>query len=652
MEKIEIMEITFKNLSQMLLKCDVVSFDIFDTLLSRKIGAPVDVFELVRSKLLMDDITLIHHDVMMNYPHLRRQSEQEARTRRIAQLLTEGEITLDEIYAVFQEKTAIDVITLEALKQAELEVEALVLYAPKDGKIVYDTVQQQGKKIVAISDMYLPTEYLHSILSKNGYDIPLEMIFVSAEHRASKHTRQLYKIVENKLTIAPSKWLHIGDNLTADIKNAQTHGIKTLYAHWSSVENIHIPSIDGVNDYGVASIVDFLGTKQAQEFFPSEAWSSIGYKTFGPLLFGFMVWLTSQLKANGIQQALFMARDAQLLKTLYDRFFKNDDITTTYVYGSRQSLYPLSVTDWPMHRIWHLFNGKTKRSVREVLSMLGLDADLHLTDIHQVGFSSADDLICDENRQNMFNLINRFYFPIMQASAKQRSSLNSYFLDIIHDYQKIAVIDIGWNGNIQAAFSRSVVEVWSEKTIQGFYLGLFDNATPNIGPYSNMKGWVTSFANRDEVFHELTGNGAVEILEFVLTANHGSTLRYENIDGVVKPVLENLGSEITYNQNAMNLQSGIIQYFEDHRYLLKNFPLESLMSHEWMKPFLQLVQNPTKSEAEMFGNLTHSDAPGRNSSRLSLAPNVSSHAAKTKNAEYQEALSKAYWKTGFIVRNN
>lgn len=69
--------------------------------------------------------------------------------------------------------------------------------------------------------------------------------------------------------------------------------------------------------------------------------------------------------------------------------------------------------------------------------------------------------------------------------------------------------------------------------------------------------------------------------------------------------------------------------------MLDNFSLESLLSHEWIKPFMRLLKEPTKQEAEMFGNLTHSDTAGENSIRHYLSPKVSENDIKTKSTIYQ-----------------
>ena len=62
-----------------LTQVDIVSFDIFDTLLHRLTFAPMDVFDAVRSSFLTEELALFHPKLIDNFPHLRRLSEHNAR---------------------------------------------------------------------------------------------------------------------------------------------------------------------------------------------------------------------------------------------------------------------------------------------------------------------------------------------------------------------------------------------------------------------------------------------------------------------------------------------------------------------------------------------------------------------------------------------
>lgn len=84
------------NFAKGLMPYDVISFDVFDTLLFRPFSNPSDLFMLVGEKL---DI--------MNFTEIRIQAEEEAR-RKNQLLRGNREVTLKEIYELVAQETGID----------------------------------------------------------------------------------------------------------------------------------------------------------------------------------------------------------------------------------------------------------------------------------------------------------------------------------------------------------------------------------------------------------------------------------------------------------------------------------------------------------------------------------------------------------------
>ena len=79
---------------------------------------------------------------------------------------------------------------------------------------MYDNIDSD---FIFISDMYLPSAVIKSMLEKCGYNNP--QVFVSCEHRFLKGDGRLFKRVEEILGRKIDK--HIGDNYNADILGAK-----------------------------------------------------------------------------------------------------------------------------------------------------------------------------------------------------------------------------------------------------------------------------------------------------------------------------------------------------------------------------------------------------------------------------------------------
>lgn len=85
------------------------------------------------------------------------------------------------------------------------------------------------KRVVITSDMYLPKTAIEDILHKCGYN-EYERLFLSSDVKAGKWSGHLFDYLLTELNVSPKAVLHIGDNLSADVKMAQ----KKAYSQFTS----------------------------------------------------------------------------------------------------------------------------------------------------------------------------------------------------------------------------------------------------------------------------------------------------------------------------------------------------------------------------------------------------------------------------------
>ena len=201
---------------------DVVSFDVFDTLVSRAIEAPTDVFRVVRAKLLSTSCALFFPTAIDSLPDLRVQAERLARIE-VERCTGSDEVTLDDIYTNFARISGVNGETLALLRRTELETEMELAYANPDGAALLDGARAAGKRILLCSDMYLPTPTIRAILQSCGYG-ENDPLFVSGELGVSKHRGTMFGYISQAIGVAPGRILHIGDNLHGDVVMAQSAG--------------------------------------------------------------------------------------------------------------------------------------------------------------------------------------------------------------------------------------------------------------------------------------------------------------------------------------------------------------------------------------------------------------------------------------------
>lgn len=183
---------------------DIISFDIFDTLLLRPYAHPTDLFEHLGR--------LNHID---GYKETRIQAEKDARNKHYEK----EDITIDDIYEEMP-------IELKMLKNKEMALELKVLQSNKEMLNVYNYALNKHKKIIITSDMYLPKSFLEKALKKNGYN-NYKKLYVSSDIQRGKG-KTLFNYIINDLNESPKNILHIGDNLLTDYKKPRSMGISAI----------------------------------------------------------------------------------------------------------------------------------------------------------------------------------------------------------------------------------------------------------------------------------------------------------------------------------------------------------------------------------------------------------------------------------------
>lgn len=633
----------------------VISFDIFDTLVGRKIYRPKDLFSLMQSKLCNDNFFLSYPQLIDNFAELRINSEIAAREKKVINSGGEPEILITDIYTEMVSKCDDDISKiLNHLIELEIASEKSVLYKCPEADSFFKKAKESDAKILIISDMYFPSNILKQLLEHCGYDTNDVIIFSSGEEGVSKHSGELYNLIKNKLNVDYPSWLHFGDNNHSDIHNAHKKKIKTFHANWSNYNpdrSYHWTAKDVIAE----SIYKSLQLKQSSKFYNNNSFSELGFKVFGPLLLGYISWMASQLKQQKVEKALFLARDAHLIHKLYQKYFSSQLIKSEYIFLSRKSSYMMGMTDWPMHRIWHLFGGKNRKSIKKILAVIGIDSEQYLDDIHNVGFPGSDYVPNHNENHKIHWLINKLFQQILLKNTKVREEYSEYFKLACGDCKNIALIDVGWMGNIQAVFARSLGKLWAEKNIRGFYLATFDAAKDNYSLYNPMFGWLTNYGHPIDKQAEIL-SGGVELIEFALADNTGSTIGYmKDHDELIIPIRDEVSeSENDYLKKSTLLQNGIESFFEYVSPLLKNYSVESFNSVVFSEPFFNLVNNPNHNELSTLAFLTHAEAAGSNEERIPFVQKVPFKARILRNDSYEKGFEDSYWKEGFrrINRRN
>ena len=190
---------------------DVISFDIFDTLLFRKVPRPTDVFSLVEKSMGIP-----------KFAQARIQAEHAAR-QKMQHLFSTTEVQLQDFYT---ELMPLYGARCTELQRKEIQTEFECCYANPVMAALVRKLQDMGKTIIAVSDMYLPQKLIVQLLENCGFT-QFDQVYVSCEYRVGKADGRLFQIVCKQ---HPNKSIvHIGDNFRSDVIGAKRGKITGLH---------------------------------------------------------------------------------------------------------------------------------------------------------------------------------------------------------------------------------------------------------------------------------------------------------------------------------------------------------------------------------------------------------------------------------------
>lgn len=311
-------DVSEETLRNEIKKHDVISFDIFDTLIMRKTLLPTDVFEIVGQKAAQEGI------VIENFKGLRMMAERES---------VVNHANIYDIYFVFQKLTGISDQHRIRLIEIEVEIEEQVLIPRVKMIELFQFAVNLDKKVCIISDMYLPEKIVGGILEKLGIE-GYRKLFVSCDYCCSKGSG-IYDVVKRQVT--GKNYLHIGDNPIADGECAKNSGYDTFIIK-KAIDMLDLSSYSQLRQITrTINERSMLGLYIANIFndpftlYHSHGKAAVedcykfGYLFIAPLVAKFMIWLIEEIETRKFDDILFSARDGYLIFQLYKnmKVYKN-----------------------------------------------------------------------------------------------------------------------------------------------------------------------------------------------------------------------------------------------------------------------------------------------------------------------------------------
>lgn len=616
------------ELSAQIIKHEVISFDIFDTLLYRPFQSPSDLFDL-----MSEEVRTITGIESFAFKTERQRAEREA--FRIAIDRGDGEVRLAEIYEALQLQIGVGDDVRDQIMTLEMSLEKDLLYPRMSGYKAYQEAISLSKRIVIVSDMYLPRDFLASVLQKNGYE-GYEDLFVSSDYRAKKHSGVLFEHLIAKLGINPNKILHVGDNLYADVKRAKEKGIKPFHLVKASEvftgnDSYRVPwSRDGSRhalDWRM--VLAILGNRMHDNpyiphrkgtLFSGDSWK-LGYYGFGPLLLGFAKWLLEQAMRDGVDRLYFLSRDGRIMKEAYDLLAPLYDRAPSshYMLCSRRAVNLAKVSTLASaidllhvdfahrttlgHLLTHRFGASQQDIDLDVLKAHGYAWETPLT---------SDDL------PRLRALIQDVIKSLLDIAANERSNYLDYLETTgIYADGSTAVVDIGYAGTMQESL---YVLSGNTKRLGGYYLMTFRQALKRVDQRDlPIKGYLANFVDRHDTHHPFCRH--VPLYETLFSSTDTSFLRMaRDWNRDLMPVfMDRSVLEQGRVKLVRKVHNGALDFIKDATRILgpSMRPLD-IEPNKSIRLLDCLFNNPHPRDAEMFSGVMFEDAYGGRQHKLIL----------------------------------
>lgn len=552
------------------IKC--VSFDIFDTLITRPFYEPLDMFRIMDK----DYRELTHNDVGINFSKIRVISENICRENKRKTDPECQEVTLDEIYDTIHTQYEISKDVLEKLKKKECEYEIRFCKRRDTIHELYELALDMGKKVIFTSDMYLPEDVIVKILKENGYT-EYTKLYLSSTVKKIKWTGDLYRHVFKDMGLEPGEMIHMGDNFESDYKRAKELGMNSIHipktidvmTKTNYTNNLAQPLIKSLPFWrDNAESIRFMGIRCMMAVVANKLFDNpfktfdhrtdfnsdpylIGYYVLGMYVYGVTKWILDETN-DRYDKVSFMARDGYLILESYKimKELYSNPATEEYLYVSRKALIPVMIVDkldfYKLSEIIEIQTHSPKNVIKYVKNILDIDEEKleKLCKEQNISYTKKFQNNEEFNRYIKI-LVDNFYDEARHK--EKREKLKEYFNKIMGD--KPATFDVGYSGRPEFYLTHLC-----GKSIDTLFLNINRDDALEYSKVGNFK-LKTYF----EAKPTATGN-AYELLFSKLAP---SCIGYNITEKGVEPVFEKYENSYQVEQMVGIMQKAAIEFVSD-----------------------------------------------------------------------------------------
>ncbi len=459
--------------------CETVSFDLFDTLFVRRVHDP----DLLKRSVADFVATLARKRGL----HISAGKVQFIRdTFEIAQRKETGQKFDDHeaCYPVYMGQMLAEIFGEQVNEQLlakvtafELAVESSML-VPRQMLVEWlKELHDQGKKILILSDIYLPASCLETLVERGGFADSVDHVISSADTFLAKASGKGFPLVQERFDLTPEKWLHIGDNPVSDGLRPAEFGLRALVLR-DGREKMRKSIIRRYWNYGQGRTF-FRGRTVHQAMLPMEGENIPrhplyveGYNFLAPVIGTFLLNLAEESQRLSVEHIYFLSREGWMFESFWKKMLPHlpqADVlpSESYLYVSRMALAGAACAYQGLtpDNAAIAFLPSGNRDFRDICRIFKLNGEALLPHLqrHNLQLETALSPQYPETTvKNCIHFTELLEDDLFQAEVQsQTRPYNDALMQYLEQEgmfkrKEVAIVDVGWLGTIQRFLNEAV----------------------------------------------------------------------------------------------------------------------------------------------------------------------------------------------------
>lgn len=542
----------------------VVAFDVFDTVLVRSVCNPRVIFQFVGSEASALNLIEMTPE---QFIQVRVSAE-----RRVLRRERSEETTLYEIYDELAGACGLSKDQEDRIRELELAIEAQSVSPAPGIRECILLLRQRGKRVIFVSDMYLPTSYIERLLTIAGIPVVPGSCYVSSESAKTKRTGRLFEEVLRRERVRPNELLHCGNDQLADGRIPRRLGVRIFPltaanpTRYERVMDEHSSSTGGLSSL-LAGAARLTRLSPAISGGIDRVLDRCVCGVVAPVLIAYVWWLLASARKLSLDRLYFVSRDGQILYRIAQILLAQSpvpNLSVHYLFGGRQAWHLAGTPEvlGPAEYDWMLDN-LSETTVRQLLARVGIEIDevrsaLDCADLAELGF---DRPLGTERRRMAKVILESLEVAklIRERSTSRRGLLRRYLIQngFGRGY-RAGVVDIGWTGRMQRSFANVLSQIGDEKPVW-FYFGM-NNA--NIQGVQMAYAWNATpspSGGSVEPGLKLRAHGISIAVELFCSATHGRAVGFREAGSHIVPLLDDSHAAELRKWGVLPVQKRILQ---------------------------------------------------------------------------------------------